>query len=316
MLKNSEEVTFVFSSKMQKLTLYAPYLKKEGYNVASMFKYDNYISMGASHFIKKKFGKKTRRKYNPKLVNQKGLLLVFDSMIDLYDLNWLKKNNPDARCVFVIWNPIELIDLDLKKIKKIGYDIWSYDKDQCEKYHVKHSPSFFCKSMYPLDELDKIEIVHDACYVGKDKGRLRKINEIIDSNKWNKINWNLYVTPDHFWQRLKNKNYKKSISYLEVQRIQSASKAILEMVPSQSVNITMRAIDAMVLNRKLITDSKNVVNMDYYNENNVFVIGKDDSGDLEDFLNSPYVPIDNAIVEKYDIKNWVNRIINDEPLDN
>ena len=235
-------------------------------------------------------------------------------MVDLIDLKWLKINNPKARCVFVIWNPIEYVKIDLKKLKKIGFDIWSYDKEQCDKYKVKQNLSFFCKSMYPLDEMEQIEIKNDICYVGKDKGRFDKIKKLIKNNGWEKQKWNLYITADHFWQRFKNKNYKKNISYLDVQKIQAASKSILEIVPSQSVNITMRAIDAMVLNRKLVTDSKNAVNMDYYNKNNVFVIGVDEPDSMEDFLNLPYVPVDKSIVEKYELKNWTDRIINDKPV--
>ncbi len=309
-----EKCCFVFSSCKQKLTLYAPYLIKEGYKVLSLYKYDNYISIGLGQLIKKKFGKKIKRKYNDKLTNIHETLIVFDSMVDIESLKWIKNNNPKARCVFAFWNPIESTGLDVEEIKRIGYDVWSYGTEQCEKYKVKQNYSFFCKSMYPQDDVNDLEKIYDICYVGKDKGRLDKIKRIIKDNNWEAYKWFLYITADHFWQRFNKKEYNKTLKYISVQRIQASAKAILEIVPSQSVDITLRAIDAMVLKRKLVTDSKNAVNMDYYNKNNVFVIGSDDSGSLEDFLDLPYVPVDKEIVEQYEIENWIDRIINDKPV--
>ena len=312
MLKDcKKKVTFVFTSCVKKYTLFPRYIREEGYEVYSLFKYDNYFTVGINQFARKKLGHKLRRNYNPMLKDLNNTIIVFDAMIDLYDLKWLKKNNPDAKCVFIVWNPIEFVKIDLDKVKKIGYEIWSYDKGQCDKNHLKYNPFFFCKSMYPLEEIKNIKIKYDVSYVGKDKGRLNKINNLIIDNNWNKLKWYLYVVPDHFWQRFLNDKYKKNIDYKFAQRIQASSKAILELVPSESVSSTIRIMDAMVLKRKLITDGKDIVNFDFYNKNNIFVLGKDNPDELADFLDLPYVNLDEEVFEKYEIHKWVERIIND-----
>lgn len=139
----------------------------------------------------------------------------------------------------------------------------------------------------------------DIAFVGRDKGRLQKIQKLISDNGWGQYKWNLYICPDHFWQLYCNKCYRKLISYKRTQEIQVNAKALLELVSSENMIPTMRAIDALVLGKKLITDNINVTKEPYYHPNNIFVLGKDSPRQFEEFMNRPYVEISDDIIEQY-----------------
>lgn len=308
----SDKLKFVFFSK--KYSLFAKYIEKEGYEVASLRKLDNAICQATTMLLTKYIAQSIRTIYNPKLRGFEGTYIVFDSVVNLEDLSWLKKENPKARMVFCVWNPVSMIKIDLGKVRDLGYEIWSYGKKQCELYGFKETLYFYCPSMYSK-ALSQREIPkHDIVFAGKDKGRLKKIKQIIDANNWQKFDWNFYFIADHFWLRYTRKEYQRKLSYEETQVLQSKSKAILELMPAQDADITMRTLDALVLEKKLITDAKEIMERDYYHPNNIFVLGVDKSEELEQFLSKRYQTISKDILNRYTFAEWVKRIVEDRPI--
>jgi hypothetical protein len=51
-----------------------------------------------------------------------------------------------------------------------------------------------------------------------------------------------------------------------------------------------------------------VVDEDFYHPNNFFVLTQDNEKEIDDFLQKPYVIIDNEIIEKYSFKSWLKRV--------
>ena len=59
--------------------------------------------------------------------------------------------------------------------------------------------------------------------------------------------------------------------------------------------------------KKLITNDKRVKQYDYYNEDNVFIVGMDDLQMLPTFLEDPFSCISENLIEKYDCQAWLQR---------
>ena len=70
-----------------------------------------------------------------------------------------------------------------------------------------------------------------------------------------------------------------------------------------------RALEAMLCHRKLITNNKSIVKEDFYNPQNIFIIGVDDNQNVKDFIDSDFVVGDESILKKYDFNNWLNSFI-------
>ena len=306
-----EEVRLVFAST--KYSFYAPYIKEDGYVVDAFLRMDNLVSNGIWDVLYRFFKKRPAGWYNPRLKNYEGTYIIFDARVQLEDLLWLKKKNPKARMVFCYVNPIESSKIELEKVREAGFEVWSYGDKQCEKYGVKQFTSFYCKSMY-RDALKKENVCYyDLIFIGKDKGRREQLRSLIRENGWEQLNWRLYFTRDHIWEIYK-KGYEKKVTYREVQCMQREAKAILEITPSEDVDITMRTTDAMILGKKLVTNSKNASQKEYYHPDNIFIIGVDAPERLPEFLKAEYHPVSGEILDKYRFPQWIRRILEDQPV--
>ena len=60
------------------------------------------------------------------------------------------------------------------------------------------------------------------------------------------------------------------------------------------------------LEKKIITNKQDINKYDFYNSNNIFILGKDCIDDLKDFIISPYKDIPYEIEKKYDLEYWVD----------
>ena len=66
-------------------------------------------------------------------------------------------------------------------------------------------------------------------------------------------------------------------------------------------------MESLFLKKKLITSNKNIKNHNFYNKNNIFIIGEDKWKDLDKFINSDYEEIDQSIINYYDFDEWIKR---------
>lgn len=70
---------------------------------------------------------------------------------------------------------------------------------------------------------------------------------------------------------------------------------------------TLRVLESLFFEKKLITNNINIINCEFYNKNNIFIINKDNLDDLNDFLKSEYKKIDKKIINYFDYESWLNR---------
>ena len=70
--------------------------------------------------------------------------------------------------------------------------------------------------------------------------------------------------------------------------------------------MTLRPLEALFLNKKLVTNYKEIKNEKFYNVNNIFILNNNYE-EIADFLKTPYVAIDEAIKEQYTCTSWMLR---------
>ena len=73
----------------------------------------------------------------------------------------------------------------------------------------------------------------------------------------------------------------------------------------------MRTIESIGCQKKLLTTNKSIKEYDFYNENNICVIDRNNIELKKAFFLTPYEPIDKAIYEKYALKSWLNKIFSE-----
>ena len=75
------------------------------------------------------------------------------------------------------------------------------------------------------------------------------------------------------------------------------SRAILHLAEGAQHGITIRIQESLIHKIKLITDDRSIEKYDFYNPNNIFILGKDDLTGLRSFLDTPYKPITSSFLE-------------------
>ena len=119
-------------------------------------------------------------------------------------------------------------------------------------------------------------------------------------------------------QRIKEIGTTPDIRIRQLRRLLNA-KPIVCILESHSgltgliiENASVEIMEAMFLRRKLITNNIKINKHDYYNPNNVYIIDYSKPDFLEgikDFLEKPFVPIDENILKSYSVESWIQRFI-------
>jgi hypothetical protein len=81
----------------------------------------------------------------------------------------------------------------------------------------------------------------------------------------------------------------------------------LDIVSKGQTGLTLRPLEALYAEKKLITNDINIKTYDFYNPNNIFVLEDNNFDKINDFLNKNYQTVDDKITEKYQFSNWIKR---------
>lgn len=99
-------------------------------------------------------------------------------------------------------------------------------------------------------------------------------------------------------------DFKKNYARIE------NSASILDLLNDVHTGLSLRTFEAIGFRKKLITNNTQVTNYDFYNKNNIFVLGERPIEELKNFLTTPYENLDRNISAKYSFTNWIANIMN------
>lgn len=232
-------------------------------------------------------------------------IIIFDSE----GVARLLSRYTNNRCVLYYWNVNDRRADVLNDIKR-NCIICTFDKGEAQKYNLHFIPQFYI----PLSDYTNTEelIKYDVFFVGVDKGRIPQIRLVQLACNQQRLSANLNVVVENVddysleYRDLLLTNY---MSYEKVLRIIAMSKALLEIVKEGQSGLTIRTMEALFYNKKLITNNVSIVNESFYNKNNVFILGKDKLENLSSFLSIKPVTYDTDFLHTHLFSTWLNSII-------
>ena len=247
-----------------------------------------------------RFGNLTKRceslgsfNVSPMMKNLKGdTLIVFDGGVRINVLSWISKIYPQKRLIFYYWNPVasSISPHDVPD----NFEKWSYSPSDCERFGLRYNSTFFFPEKVSFDNAP---IERDVFFIGINKNRLEKIRNY----EWIFANLGLKT------EFLVVKNKKNRLAYAEVLDKDSHSRCILDYYTNQQAGLSLRAMEALFLEKKLITNNESIMNYDFYNPNNIFILGQRNINDLKKFVYEPYLKISEEIKQRYSFKCWLDR---------
>lgn len=120
----------------------------------------------------------------------------------------------------------------------------------------------------------------------------------------------------------KRKNFNELSAFFECHKIKSKlylvdnitkdnvkkAKVVLELNRTGQRGLTMRAMEALAMGKKLITNNTYILESNFYNSNNIFVLGLDPLVRLKEFVESAYEDASEDVINLYDVNHWIRMI--------
>lgn len=230
-------------------------------------------------------------------------IIVFDSLHSANLLKYIRKKYR-KRLIFWHWNPIKRDkDISIWAETKKMCEHWTFNPSDAERYEMNLNNQFF---FYQNQE--DVSKGESAFFVGTDKGRYEKIVAISDDLKGMGIAIDFHVIS------MNGNDTRKYIekTYMEYSDVMShirKSKAVVEIVQDGQNGLTARALEAMFFETKLITNNREIRNFNFYNDNDIFIIGEDNNDRLDAFLHTPFQPIEKKALYQYDANGWLDNFM-------
>lgn len=253
-------------------------LKYIHYHKVILKELENIKNIDTSIFIKADFlSPKTIREINAR--SKKSVLIISDS-INRY---------PKTK------NILHLFDR-----------VFSFEKKDCERYKLEFKTNF----IYKYIEEAKTNLKHKVFNISSFDKRFPIFQKIARCLAEKKIDYKIII--------FTNKNIddpylefsKKPLSISEINKIMQDSEVLLDIHRDCQQGLSFRVFESLGFQKKLVTTNKDIVNYDFYNPQNIFVIK--DINDInipEHFFKSPYIAVSKQIINKYLIENWVDELI-------
>lgn len=302
---------------MEKLLLIGPeffgYTDRICVALSQYFIVDKQYTFNPGHIFNRydKSGKMIKYYDSLKVEDTYDIVLVINGkFLPSSYLEKLKDKNLNTRFILYLWDDYKNVNHP-KSFIHLFDTVYSYSKKDSEMHEeLTFQPFFF-------SEATNCKKYFDLSFIGSmHSNRLQIFNEysnLLGSNDF----LYLYSDPINFlklpsnWRYFSKVNFRK-LKYEDYIDVLAKSKITLEVTHKNQENITTRAIEALGVRTKLITNSCNIKDFDFYLEENIFVIDDNNISQLKKWSTIPYKEIDKEIFEKYSINSWSLKVTKNE----
>ena len=206
-----------------------------------------------------------------------------------------------VRKICFFWNScvtIKNCDVCIKKIKEFGFSIASFDSEDAQRYNLIFANQFYRDVSEHKNESIKIE--NDFFFCGKNKGRkdfLLKLEHVLSS-----IGSCNFIIPER----------NDAMQYLDYIEELKRSRILCDVNQNGQSGLTLRVLESLFFQKKLITNNENIYNYDFFKESNILVINESISREkIEKFLSIPFEPYNVNVLKKYEVTNVLRSLTND-----
>lgn len=242
-----------------------------------------------------------------KYVYKDAKVIIIYASKPAIDIAKYLKSKTDARLIFLYMN-IAKTTVNPNEVPDDLCEKWSFDEEDCKTYNMNFNTQFYFDDI----SLSNSSIERDVLFIGADKGRYEQLKELEKKLNDRDISTYFHITSSKKINISNKEKFAKWISYETIINYISTSKVIVDIVQEGQVGLTRRPLEALFLSKKLITNDKSIKLRDFYSKENIFIIGEDDFGNIKQFINTPFLPLNNEIIDKYDFNNWMRRFLKGE----
>ena len=269
------------------------------------------------------FYKKTIRYYNNiinSISNNKYdfIFVIKCELMPVIVIEKLKELFPSATLCLYLYDSLKNINGISSKLSNFDR-VLSFDLNDTENNKgIIFRPLFFIDD-YKKDFSDSEKYQYDISFIGTiHSDRYRIIKEIKSQadKRGNKYFFYCYLQSKfmYYFYRQTKKEFRgvakeefkfDKIESSNIAEIVDNTKAVLDIQHPNQTGLTIRTIEMIGMNKKLITTNESIKKYDFYNPNNIAVINRNSIEIPQEFLEIPFQKIDDKIYMKYSLENWI-----------
>lgn len=270
-----------------------------------------------ARYFKKIFKIIKQKKYDKVLLISGQSLSFTDGM-----LRKIKNSQPQAEFVLYQWDSVANFGY-IVSLQKYFDRCYSFDRmDVAANPRLQFLPLFFTRRYESIGNLPVSEYRYDFMFVGTAHPKKYKyiLEMSSDLKQVFKRQFIYFFFPSkivYVYRKWKNPEFKKAkysefnfkpIDGTRMTELLTQSKCVLDSAQAGQNGLTIRVFEALGAKRKIITTNADVVNYDFYREENIYVYnGTFDMNSV--FFTKPYVEIDESVYAKYSLKSWLKKLL-------
>ena len=256
------------------------------------------------------------KRYIQSVIQQAGdrqydyVLVVKGEGITEQAIAMLRAAYPEAKFVLYLWDSAANIPQCEERMKL--YDrVLTFDPADAEKYAIPHLSIPYGMEYMQREEADRQD--YDVAFIGTAHSvRPRVVKQIEQLCREHGRSCFVYFYSPHILvfllNKLTNRDYRwikkkdvhfKALSSRQVRDIYSRSKCVLDIEHPKQQGMTTRAVEMLALNKKIMTTNTRVQDAPFYHPNNICLIDRDNPQLDISFLDAPYVPVSEDVLEQY-----------------
>lgn len=241
----------------------------------------------------------------PVLKGNDDKIIVFDTYSNTGLIKWLCETRPDNRVILWYWNSVKTNNLKDHLPQRV--ETWSFSKSDCVKYGFKYNTQFFfdCLAQEAAESRERGLSNHPkALFLGREKGRRGVLCELKKVLEKEGVEVVLKIAEP--FQGRASFYREKMLPYRNVIDLVKEVDVLLDYTTIPETGLSLRTMEALFFGKKLITNNLEILNSDFYNPANIYVLARDKRS-FREFINCPLEPVDSEIRDKYLLSNWLKR---------
>jgi hypothetical protein len=241
-------------------------------------------------------------------------------------LGYIKSKNNNAHMILYLWDSIRNRKNVINNFREFD-KILSFDLADCEQFGITYRPLFYSSNFNQPFKSNGNKTYSNFVvgFLGTiHSDRLDVIDKFASCNPLLTLKKFMYLHERWVFilKYLTNKTFrlfkKDDFNYYSLTLDESADflsrcDAVLDIEHSNQTGLTIRTLECIGLNKKLITTNKSVFNHDFFDSNSVFVIDRDHPVVSQKFQNGGiFKGFSDHIRTKYSLEGWIDEVFDFE----
>jgi len=226
---------------------------------------------------------------------------------------------PSARCILYMWDSFENKAGHLRDCLPLFERAFSFDDIDCTKYGMSFRPLFFTPSEPALEAVqtygfsfvgtihsDRYKIVKALRAQAKSAGLETYFYPFLPSKL---LFWLYRITKPEFSGTWPKDFFFAPLPYSDVIRVFQSSVAVVDIEHPGQRGLTMRTLEVIGANKKLITTNERIINYPFFSPDRIQVVDRMAPNLTEHFLKTAPGPLPQVLLDKFSIDGWIDDLL-------